>query len=129
MMGALLIYPHGDFEVEDKAKGVMMRRGFSEQVSVDSDHYRILLYKKTSGMDSLSIVSGKQRLLVSGTLIYKGYGLVRSCEEVLGDLISGRLNEGELLGHFVAVALLNDRIVVVLTVILRCHYIVVVILK
>lgn len=112
-MGALLVLSCTDSNTEVCLRKSMVKRGFTEQCSYIQNDYQALLYKRMSGSDSRVAVIDNCKLLLHGTMVYRGLDCRKSCHELLMDLINNRVNEEELLGHFVAVAMLQQRIVII----------------
>lgn len=109
-MGAITILPSQQLNWLNSINTVMARRGFSIQQSFELGSYRIILHRKLLGRDSVNVSLGQNRLMICGTLIYRGLGLIQSAKGLLDDLSHNRVDMDQVFGQYVGLAILGNQI-------------------
>lgn len=82
---------------------VFAQRGFSAPIKREFGIYTALLFPKMLHAKKIVLDSGEARLILCGTMIYRGRTVMESAEQLLKDFIDGCLTEAELLGHFTCI--------------------------
>ncbi|OXU15572.1 hypothetical protein [Sedimentisphaera salicampi] len=99
-MGAFFLYKKDSAVLAEEAEKIFNRKGFSQPNKFDLGEWKLLLYKKIAVEVDNYAFKENYSLFSCGTVVYKGLGYCDSLNKLLEDLISGSVNQDDLIGHF-----------------------------